>query len=1413
MVIARTTFESQLEGNEVEFTSQAELAAMRAQRAQEQALAQAGVTQRSGFAEAAPAPIAAPEPPPAPVVDPSTPTVRASQLANGTASLAAEAEPEAASGPLLFESAGADLATIMSGKDGSTPLTRDQVVQTVLDALPADAQGAASALLHSELGVTDESLASAFNQVIEARKSPGQHTLSFELEAKGAWRSNRDPSEGAYRGDGERPVFAQEELAPTSFSATVTVDNEGRVNGKALAADVATVADYKPYPDGNSADHVKAQFDVVGDPGNLATLTAARGDQPALPRQAVIDTVLEAAPEARALIAAGVTDDSLARAFSQVIEARKTPGEKSLSLNLVGFEPHTEWGGNGEYPVEITTMVPAANATTFAGKMSVSAEGLVNGARLSADIATQITSAARNVPQEFKDATLKEVGLSDEWMGNATQETKDYALAKIINAKDTPGAKQLDFSYGYSVIQYNSESPVPTDLVAAGVVNLNVGADGLVNGKPLTAEIAFNSTRTVEAMPAAVRRATLMSLGFTEDAINKGSPDQEKCALIKTSVATATPGDARFEVHMGGDKCSVGLKIGEDGSIDGAGVALVPPPPKKSWWKTVVSVVLTVVSIVYPPVAIICQAIQAGMAIASGAKGLALVGAIAGAAAGFADVAGYASMASTLSTVATTVGTVNSAINAFKSGDFLGALSSAASLAGGFAGGELGETLSTIGTVAAGVRAAKSGDIAGALGAGLSVASGLTGGETAETLKTLGQVATTVSHVVNGDIEGALTGVLDLAGLRGALVPKSEPTAPTVTPVVDGALGADNSLTLAGLTLPVTFGGTGFGLGFDLSNIGNTLGYAFDGDVGGVLGSVLETEQGPQATQADVRRIDNAIPLPTSRVVAPGENLSKIAAEMMGDANRWPELYAYNVKALGGASANSIRAGTELLIPPPEFELPSSTRNAMHNAAHIEPPPPRAEPAGSGLQVIEAPTGFNINLGSSAASFASGLAGTDLPGTVLGGTALGAIVDQSIAYGKSLPKAALPAGTDSWAGYAKQFGSNMVNTLANSVLLAGDALFNFMPGSDSNRAVMGAVSDFGTKVSEIATTVWNDNGAGAAKALEKAIGTAVFTVMDPRQWGEGGTKLFETVISATFGGTAKLAETMNRDPGSIEPGKLMLDAMHAAAGLSSLLLVGAAKNAVVGAADDVVAGVTLGLEGRVVGAADNVIDSVPRVFAPTAEQLARVEAAVLRTEPPVGHYTPMKPEVRNFGNAETLTAAEKAGFEGVADFMWDVARPITRTQELDNLVAQRAASNGISNAQALEIELAAMESRAGFKRVIDLEARSYTDTEFAQMLAEGALFRDTAFANSVHHGVQTHRVQWWGVARDMELHPERYGNTRPVDLYRSIGTANVGAGPAAMWARLFDTAVDYHPSFGGFYLRHQDLFPHLAGGL
>ena len=54
-------------------------------------------------------------------------------------------------------------------------------------------------------------------------------------------------------------------------------------------------------------------------------------------------------------------------------------------------------------------------------------------------------------------------------------------------------------------------------------------------------------------------------------------------------------------------------------------------------------------------------------------------------------------------------------------------------------------------------------------------------------------------------------------------------------------------------------------------------------------------------------------PKPRSYVVKSGDSLSKIAKELLGDADRWPEILAVNKDKI--SDPNAIKPGQELKIP------------------------------------------------------------------------------------------------------------------------------------------------------------------------------------------------------------------------------------------------------------------------------------------------------------------------------------------------------------------------------------------------------------------------------------------------------------------------------------------------------------------
>lgn len=743
---------------------------------------------KSSFDASAPKTIAAP---PAATVDPSRGTVTASQLSSASSAPVAPPRFDATAGgtkPVDPK----DLSAILRGGGANQPpLSRDQVAQTVLAAVPAAERAKAEGLIKA--GVTDASLASAFNQVLDARATPGEKSLKLDLVGF-EFKTVEVPS-----GEGTFSQTTREPAAPTTFSNTVTVDGLGRVNGQPLAADVAAEADAKPYPEGKPTPP-PTKYEPTGKADDLSALLKGNGKdsaQPPLNRQAVVDTVLEALPEsertkASALIADGVTDQSLAKAFNDVLDARKTPGKNEPELSLVGFTRRTVTVSQGENESSYVEVKPD-RPTTFRASMEVSEDGKVNGKALTADLVTEVAGANRGVANDFKDASLRQAGLSDEWMRHASAGDKATALAKIVDASRSPGQTKLDLGYEYQSSVSVGEDTRTVTSRAAGAIQLDVGEGGKVNGARLPSTLAATAGASIDAMPGATRRATLQALGFEAGAVAGASQEQQRNALVRASVATATPGSKQFEVQMGGDKYAVGMKVGEQGEILGAGTARIPPPPKKQVWKQVVSVVATVVSVVYPPLAPVCQLVNAAIAASSGAKGLALVGAVAGAAAGVAGAAAgltgsamASAAASTLTTVSNVATAANSAVTAYKQGDYLGALSGALMAGAGVAGGGLGDTLRTASTIAGAasgvVNAAKTGDVLGGVAAGAVLANGVgqaTGVGTSAVLNTVGKLASTVRAVENHDWAGAAAGLRDL-GRIVANTPQTTSTNPTV---------------------------------------------------------------------------------------------------------------------------------------------------------------------------------------------------------------------------------------------------------------------------------------------------------------------------------------------------------------------------------------------------------------------------------------------------------------------------------------------------------------------------------------------------------------------------------------------------------------------------------------------------------
>lgn len=650
-------------------------------------------------------------------------------------------------------------------------------------------------------------------------------------------------------------------------------------------------AETKEWPAGTPESRLKTRIEdtqlKVSGADKVSTITSVLSEADA----ARVSTLINTPP--------GVSPGSIDAAYQSVLDARKTPGSKSVDLALTPLQEYRT-GGESE-SVSIVEQPPVS----FKAAMEVSADGKVNGKTLGVDELARLSSQIATVPAEAKETALKEAGLSDSWMSQASQEQKDYALAKLRQASTTPGEKSLDLSFDVTSWS-GGESGSETTTKVDGTVKLSVGADGKVGGKTPAIEVALATTLTMERMPMVEKRLMLGQLGIPADGLRAATPQEASDLLTRVALRTKTPGEQQFEAKLGGKDYIVGLKIGAKGDIEAAGAQpKPPPPPKQKWYKKWLGPILTVASFVFPVAAPALQAINAAMAIKNGAKGLGLIASVAGAVAGVggmvANLAGAgSSLASTAATVASVAGRVASVAGAangvhqgIKTGDFLGAFSSVVNLAG------------QVGSL-----------------------TGTNLGSNFDLLQKAGTAAGYASRALNGDLAGLGAEALG-TGLRTIIDNATQEPTATQADVrrVDNAIDAAN-------TQPPSTTDFSLGTGARLGQSGESTVRLGTGDDGASLGPSTG------ATQADVRRIDNQLDdaaWNTQRVtVRSGDNLSRIAGSRLGDPSLTPELYAWNAARIGN-DPNALRTGVELEMPPAGFRLSQAERDAFFRSTHIAP--------------------------------------------------------------------------------------------------------------------------------------------------------------------------------------------------------------------------------------------------------------------------------------------------------------------------------------------------------------------------------------------------------------------------------------------------------------------------------------------
>lgn len=183
----------------------------------------------------------------------------------------------------------------------------------------------------------------------------------------------------------------------------------------------------------------------------------------------------------------------------------------------------------------------------------------------------------------------------------------------------------------------------------------------------------------------------------------------------------------------------------------------------------------------------------------------------------------------------------------------------------------------------------------------------------------------------------------------------------------------------------------------------------------------------------------------------------------------------------------------------------------------------------------------------------------------------------------------------------------------------------------------------------------------------------------------------------------------------------------------------------------------------------------------------------------------------------SIPEAHQQGYRDIADLLGDRDRFVARLQEFESRVE---GARKFGDADPIDAVLRDMEKRHGFPPPTELR-EGVTDEQFGELLARGAPFRDYAFEGSVH-GVDHHRVQWWTIAREMEVNPGKFGGLSAPELYQGMGEyvtpvrgrdGTYEHRPLA-WTELFDSQSwdgPWAPEWIGYRAR-EGLLPGLGRG-
>lgn len=129
-------------------------------------------------------------------------------------------------------------------------------------------------------------------------------------------------------------------------------------------------------------------------------------------------------------------------------------------------------------------------------------------------------------------------------------------------------------------------------------------------------------------------------------------------------------------------------------------------------------------------------------------------------------------------------------------------------------------------------------------------------------------------------------------------------------------------------------------------------------------------------------------------------------------------------------------------------------------------------------------------------------------------------------------------------------------------------------------------------------------------------------------------------------------------------------------------------------------------------------------------------------------------------------------YASIRRFLADGQRVFRRLQQLEIEVMQKVRESDKAPELVLQDILFEWEIDNGFDHTVAELNKGLSAEQWYDLLKKGSMFHDVTFVGQPH-GIDSHRLQWNLVMREMKDHPEQYADISAGNLYRELGNAEM----------------------------------------